>query len=71
MTRQSVNSSNLRSVGYDPVYSVLEVEFNDGGLYQYHAVPENQYNSLMRASSHGEYFDAHIKKGPYRYTKLR
>ena len=70
MNRQFVRSSNLRSVGYDSVHCILEVEFTNGGLYQYHAVPEYHYNALMRASSHGAYFDTHIKRGPYSFTKL-
>ena len=71
MNRISVSSSNLRSVGYDPAQRILEVEFHHGGVYQYYAVPECLYSALMRASSHGEYFDAHIKRGPYTYTKIR
>ena len=71
MNRISVSSSNLRSVGYDPSTSTLEVEFNNGGLYQYSGVPQSVHAGLMAASSHGSYFDAHIKNGPYRYRKLR
>jgi hypothetical protein len=70
MTRQQVSSSDLRSVGYDPIQSVLEIEFNSGGIYQYFNVPENVYHGLMTASSHGRYFHAHIKDH-YRYVRLR
>lgn len=70
MQRQSVQSSDLRSIGYDPGNSVLEIEFNSGGVYQYFNVPISVYRALMSASSHGTYFHAHIK-GRYGDTKVR
>lgn len=69
MERTSVSSSNLRSIGYEPDTSTLEVEFNNGRLYQYHGVPQQVYDALMQASSHGSYFNAHIKNS-YGTTKL-
>ena len=71
MERKHVSSSNLSSVGYDPDTKTLEIEFLNGGLYQYFDVPLNIYNGLMAASSHGTYFDQYIKKGGYRFKKLR
>lgn len=59
MYRQYVSSSNIRSIGYEN--GTLEVEFNRGGIYQYHGVPENLYRNLMNASSHGSYFENYIK----------
>ena len=40
MDRTPVQSSNIRSVGYDPASRTLEVEFHSSGLYQYSSVPE-------------------------------
>ena len=71
MERQHVSSSNLKAVGYDPATKTLEIEFLNGGLYQYSSVPESIYKELMSASSHGQYFDSHIKKGGYPYRKIR
>lgn len=71
MERQHVGSSHLKAVGYDPATQTLEIEFLDGGLYQYSGVPESVYQGLMSASSHGQYFDQYIKKGGYPYRKLR
>jgi hypothetical protein len=68
MTRISVQSSNLSSVGYDSENQILEIEFKKSGIYQYFKVPVNIYNGLMNASSHGEYFNAEIK-GVYEFTK--
>jgi len=36
MERQYVTSSNLQSLGYDPTSKTLEIEFNDGAIYQYY-----------------------------------
>lgn len=69
MNRTPVDSSNLVSVGYEPNSVTLEIEFKGGSVYQYFDVPETEWESLMRASSHGTYFNAHIKYN-YRYTKL-
>ena len=66
-----VSSSNLRAVGYDAETRKLQVAFNNGGLYEYSGVPASVHAGLMAASSHGSYFDAHIKKGPYQYRKIR
>ena len=58
MDRVPVSSRNLASVGYDAANSTLEVEFREGGLYQYFDVPAHEHGALMQASSHGEYFSA-------------
>ena len=70
MERTDVVSSNLASVGYDPSSMTLEIEFKKSGVYQYFNVPEDIYEELMNADSHGEYFDAYIKKGGYSYKKV-
>lgn len=69
MKRQSVESSNLASVGYDAENEILEVEFKHGGVYQYFDVPQNVYKELMNASSHGVYFSANIRNN-YEFRKL-
>lgn len=65
-----VSSSNLRAVGYDAATQTLRVAFIISGVYEYSGVPSSVHASLMAASSHGTYFNAHIKKGPYRYRKV-
>jgi hypothetical protein len=70
MKRQSVESSNLASIGYDAENEILEVEFNHGGIYQYFDVPEKVYDELMNADSHGQYFDRNIKKAGYEFQKM-
>ena len=69
MTRKSVISSDLRSVGYDQQALVLELEFHKGGeVYRYFEVPVAVHAALMAAPSKGEYFNAHIKSR-FRYER--
>lgn len=70
MNRVPVSSSNLQSVGYDPVTHVLEIAFHSSGIYQYSNVPAHIHSGLMSAPSKGQYFDAHIKKAGYPYRKV-
>jgi len=70
MKRQSVESSNLASVGYDEVTQTLEVEFNHGGIYQYFEVQKEVYEELMNADSQGKYFNGWIKDD-YEYQRIK
>lgn len=70
MERQYVASTNIASIGYDSLSMILEIEFLNGSIYQYYDVPQYLYEGLMNANSHGKFFDANIKKGGYRYSKI-
>lgn len=61
MQYTSVSSSNLREVGYERASQTLEIEFHNGGVYQYSGVPQSVHNALISAASVGSYFHAHIK----------
>lgn len=61
MERIRVRSSNISSIGYDANSCTLEVEFNSGSVYQYSRVFETVHNALMRAHSHGAYFNENIR----------
>lgn len=69
MNRQPVSSSNIASIGYDANSQTLEIEFLNGGVYQYFDVPQHVYDELMNADSHGQYLAQNIK-GAYRYSKV-
>lgn len=58
--REVVSSQIISSVGYDQSSHVLEVEFRNGWLYRYEAVPYLVYKSLMTAESHGRYLKRFI-----------
>ena len=70
MYRRPVESSLIRSIGYDLPSSVLEVEFVAGGrLYEYYDVPLSVYSRLMGAESIGAYFNEHIRD-MYAYQEI-
>lgn len=70
MNRKPVRSSNISSIGYDSKSQRLEIEFHDGGIYQYFHVPEIIYDALMSATSHGSYFHHNIKD-KYRWVEIK
>jgi hypothetical protein len=61
MKRIDVESSILRSVGYDPATQTLEIEFTTRDVRQYMKVPQEVYDMLMASSSLGMFFRRHIK----------
>ena len=61
MIRTLVHSSNLRSIGHDLSSNVLEIEFQDGHVYQYLSVDAFTFAALMGASSKGSYFHERVK----------
>jgi hypothetical protein len=70
MLRQEINSSELRSVGYELDISVLEAEFHSGEIYQYLDVPAELVLELLEAESIGRYFNAHIRS-KFKFRKVR
>ena len=70
MDRQRVDSSSVLSVGYDDDSHTLEVEFLNGGVYDYLDVPEAEARRLRQADSVGRYLNARIKPR-YRVRKVR
>lgn len=68
MERTPVSSSNISAIGYDVDSQMLEVEFNNGSVYQYTGVPESEYEGLMGADSKGKYLHANIKS---RYSHMK
>ena len=70
MNRIRVESSMIRSIGYEESSGTLEVEFTSGSIYQYFDVPESGYKRLINAASKGRYFNQNIKES-YRYVQIR
>lgn len=69
MNRTPVTSSQIKSVGYDFNSRTLEIEFADGGVYQYDNVPANIYSALIDSASVGKAFYAMVK-GKYGHRKV-
>ena len=65
-----VNSTLLASVNYDVDESILQLEFCDGVIYRYFAVPAAIHSGLLAADSKGSYFNHKIRSG-FRYVRLR
>ena len=64
----ALNSSNLSGADYDG--GTLYVAFHGGRVYAYFGVPYTRFTGLLNASSHGQYFHAHIRNS-YRYRRIR
>lgn len=71
MQRQFVESSMMRTVGYDAREQILEIEFKKSGrIYHYYKVEETVYKELIEADSLGRYFLDNIE-GVYMYGRVR
>lgn len=64
-----VASSNIAAIGYDEDSATLQIEFHNGGTYQYFEVPQREFDSLQQSDSVGKYLAAHIK-GVYRFSRV-
>lgn len=67
------NSSNLHSGLYDRPHQDLYIRFRQSGgsgrIYVYNFVPEEEWEGLKSASSHGSYHYHNIRMN-YRYEEL-
>jgi len=61
MERRLINSRAIRSVAYDPELLILEIEFTNGGIYQYYPVPPATYEEFCAADSKGTFVNQRIK----------
>ncbi len=60
MERKRVNSSRLRSVGYDEKNQILEVELTNGQVWQYTKVSPEVHRRFMAAPNPTTYYDDKI-----------
>lgn len=65
MQRFPVNSTFAKSIGYDFVHSILEIETHPsrnqpGHIYQYRDVPINVFAKFVKAHSIGSYYNRYI-----------
>lgn len=61
MDRTPVDSSVITSLGYDAETQTLEVEFNNGDVWQYECVPQDVCRDFLDSGSLGAYLNEHIK----------
>jgi hypothetical protein len=61
MRRRPVDSSAIKSVGYNPRSRTLEVEFTSGSVYDYFGVTAGLWKSFLAAPSKGKFFARKIR----------
>jgi len=59
--REPVSSTHLRSVGYDEGTRTLEVEFQNGKVYEYREVGLWVHAALVGAGSPGRFFADNVR----------
>lgn len=60
MQRKLVDSSRVKSIGYDHHSKILEIEFHRGGIYQYSPITEEAYLQLVKAESKGVWVNKNL-----------
>lgn len=65
---QSVQSSNIQSVGYDETTSSMYVKYSSG-TYKYDNVDKKVYEDLLSSDSKGRFMNENIK-GQFNYSKM-
>jgi KTSC domain len=70
MERKKVNSSNIRSVGYDSGSQILEVELSDGSVWEYSRVPSEVHRRLIAAPTMISYYRDNVED-EYSRRRLR
>ena len=71
MKRQPIESDVIASMGYDPVWKVLEIEFRHShDIYNYFEVPPEEYSAFLAADSKGTYLNTVFKSRNYRFERV-
>ncbi len=65
----AVESSTLRTIGYDESLALLRLEFQSRVVYDYFEVPVVVFESLLSAASVGACFNAMVR-GCFRYEQV-
>lgn len=61
ISRSPVQSSIIKTVGYDAETETLAVEFHSGRIYHYADVSQKKVDALLCSESMGKHFGIHIK----------
>lgn len=63
----SVESNQIKAIGYDEVTQTLAVTFTRGeAVYHYPSVSPETFEAFKSAESKGNYFGQHIKNLPFK-----
>lgn len=69
MKLETVDSAAIHAFGYNADTRLLEIIFNEGGIYYYSDVPSVVYRRMTRSTSPGRFFHENIR-GRYPYRRL-
>jgi hypothetical protein len=69
ITRTPVQSSSIKSHGYDPNTQTLAVEFTSGHVYHLSGVPPEDAQAFASAPSLGSHWHANLR-GKYESTRI-
>ncbi|EPJ42961.1 MAG: hypothetical protein OFPI_45200 [Osedax symbiont Rs2] len=69
MDRKIIESSMIRSIGHDADSAILEIEFNNGAVWQYSDFSESTWYEFEGAVSQGKFFHSDIK-GQYSESQV-
>ena len=69
MERNSVESTMIAGIGHDSETSTLEIEFNNGQVWQYFDFTESDYSEFSNSDSIGKYFLQNIR-GQYTENQI-
>jgi len=74
MKKVSVQSSNIKRVGYNPYTETLEIEFRSKVRYIYCPVPGSIYRALLETDQSGEsvgsWFHENVKEAGFPFFKV-
>jgi KTSC domain len=61
MQHRPIESSHLKSAGYDPINKILEVKFQNNAVYRYRGVSPEDHQGLLSCPSAGQFLQHRIK----------
>ena len=71
MKREPIDSDVIASMGYDPIWKVLEIEFRQSHeICDYFEVPSEEYSGFRNAESKGTYLNTIFKTHKYRVERV-
>lgn len=59
--RKPVESSHIKSIGYDGPSSTLEIEFKTGSIWSYQPITQEGWEEFLKSESKGAFFHEKIK----------
>jgi hypothetical protein len=71
MDFETVASSTIQAMAYDPDTLVMGIIFKNGSEYHYDDVPPATYSTVRNAVSIGAAFAEHVKKAGFKFTRIR